>query len=508
MKTLSTAGCFIFIFIALKANAQNYLISFEGTGATTTVSSVKVENLVSGASLILDGSDILGLTWTVGIPSIGNELSTEIKIYPNPMTENSLFELTPPVAGDATISVYDITGKPVAQIQCFLDKYLHKFHLSGLQSGLYLISIKGSTYRLSGKLLCNGKGDSKIRIEEINSNLPIDEKKAIKNTKGSQATVEMAYHPGDRLKFTGISGNYSMVVTDIPTENKTIQFNFIPCTDGDNNNYPVVKIGTQTWMAENLKTTRYSDGQLIVFDFSISYWAYNNDETNVATYGRLYNRAAIMENKHFICPAGWHAPTIDEWRTLQEYLGGETVAGGKMKETGSSHWDISITVGSDEAGFKALPAGNLMAGTFMGLGKVSQFLSINPDDYSIVGSLHYAFNSYPLLDGPVQSGSYAYGFPVRCLKGVIPTVETNVTLFSGDSAAVGGTVISEGEAPVIERGVYWRRFGDSGTGIKIELGSGTGSFHTVLYGIVPKNYYVRAYVKSNAGTSYGNEVNF
>jgi hypothetical protein len=70
----------------------------------------------------------------------------------------------------------------------------------------------------------------------------------------------MQYTSGDRLKFTGISGNYSTVLTDIPTGNKTITFDFIACTDGDNNHYPIVKTGAQTWMAENLKTTKYNSG--------------------------------------------------------------------------------------------------------------------------------------------------------------------------------------------------------------------------------------------------------
>lgn len=114
----------------------------------------------------------------------------------------------------------------------------------------------------------------------------------------------MAYSTGDRLKFTGISGNYSTVKTDIPTSDKTLTFNFIPCTDGDNNNYPVVEIGSQVWMGENLKTTKYTDGSLIPLVSDGAAWAanytpaycwFNNDESIYDdTHGALYKYIAYL----------------------------------------------------------------------------------------------------------------------------------------------------------------------------------------------------------------------
>lgn len=141
-------------------------------------------------------------------------------------------------------------------------------------------------------------------------------------------------------------------------------------TDIDGNIYITVKIGAQWWMAENLKVTHYRSGQAIpnVTDTlewvnlsSSAYCNYDNDVNNVTTYGRLYNWYALDDNRN-IAPAGWHVPTDAEWQILVDYLGGDAVAGGKMKATGTVQSGDGLWYGpnegaTNESGFSALPGG-------------------------------------------------------------------------------------------------------------------------------------------------------
>ena len=87
-----------------------------------------------------------------------------------------------------------------------------------------------------------------------------------------------------------------------------------------------------------------------------AYCDYDNTPSNSDTYGRLYNWYAATDARN-ICPTGWHVPSDVEWRTLINYLGGESVAGGKLRETGTTHWDSPNTGGTNETGFTALPGG-------------------------------------------------------------------------------------------------------------------------------------------------------
>jgi uncharacterized protein (TIGR02145 family) len=370
-------------FLVLTANAQNYLISFKGAGASTTVSTVKVENLTKGTTLTISGGDILHLTTTTGVHSVENNQISELKIYPNPMTDNSIVEIYPPLAGDAILSVHDFSGKQVAQIQSYLENSRQDFLLSGIRNGFYFINVKGNNYQYSGKLVSNGKSDGTIKIEKVNNVIQTgDEKSAEKVSKGVQTTVDMGYSNGDILKFSAISGNYSTVITTTPVTDLQVTFDFMACIDGDDNNYPVIKIGTQVWMAENLKTTKYSDGTTIPLVTNPSDWLslstdaycwYNNDETAYKSpYGGLYNWYAISTNNNGgknVCPAGWHVPTDAEWTTLTTYLGGENLAGGKMKATGTIEdgtglW-TSPNFATNESGFTALSGGSRWAtGTF------------------------------------------------------------------------------------------------------------------------------------------------
>ena len=136
-------------------------------------------------------------------------------------------------------------------------------------------------------------------------------------------------------------------------------------TDIDGNTYHTVTIGTQVWMLENLKTTKYNDGTAITFEPGVLAWNslttgaycwYGNDPGLYKDlYGALYNWYAASSGK--LAPQGWHVPSKDDWNTLIAYLGGESLAGGKLKEAGNSHWIGPNTGADNSSGFTALPGG-------------------------------------------------------------------------------------------------------------------------------------------------------
>jgi uncharacterized protein (TIGR02145 family) len=422
----------ISIICVSKTNAQNYLISFVGTGASTTVGSVKVENLTAKTSLILNGTDVLRLTGTTGVSSTEKRQEPEMKIYPNPTTGFSIVAIYPSIAGDAVIAVYENTGKRVFQDHIYLDNSLQEYRLSGLKNGLYLIDVICRTYHYSGKLLFNGKPSGKIRVEKTTNSPAAIDKQTNENVKGIRATVDMIYSIGNRLKFTGISGNYSTVIMDIPTGGKTLTFNYVPCTDGDNNNYPVVGIGPQIWMAENLKTTKYNDGTPLPnitinaswFSYTGAYGDYDNTPANSTSYGRLYNWYAVDNNAATkvasnggknICPTSWHVPADAEWTALTTYLGGELVAGGKLKETWLTHWITPNAGATNESGFTALPGGvrSFSDGVYYSIGSYGYWWSTTEFSSTNVWERNINFN-YPT----VARANYQKqgGLSVRCLK--------------------------------------------------------------------------------------------
>jgi len=135
--------------------------------------------------------------------------------------------------------------------------------------------------------------------------------------------------------------------------------------DIEGNVYKSVAIGKQVWMAENLRTTKFNDGTAISLVADDMAWGalttpafcwYNKDAVaNKNTYGALYNWYTVSTNK--LCPKGWHVSTDAEWTTLTNYLGGENIAGGKLRETGITHWEKPNSGATNESGFTTLPAG-------------------------------------------------------------------------------------------------------------------------------------------------------
>ncbi|MCP4704678.1 MAG: hypothetical protein GY865_08720 [candidate division Zixibacteria bacterium] len=194
-------------------------------------------------------------------------------------------------------------------------------------------------------------------------------------------------------------------------------------TDIDGNVYITAKIGDQTWMLQNLKVTNYRNGDPIpnVTDDGAwgglstgAYCEYDNDINNVSTYGRLYNWHAVDDSRN-IAPEGWHVPTDAEWQTLVDYLGGVSVAGGKMKETGTTHWDSPNTGATNESGFSGLPGGYRYGttGPFYYVGRTTLFWSSTEyfGLYAWYRTLDYSYSDIG------RSNLFKnYGFSVRCVK--------------------------------------------------------------------------------------------
>jgi len=192
-------------------------------------------------------------------------------------------------------------------------------------------------------------------------------------------------------------------------------------SDIDNNEYATVVIGSQTWMAENLKVTRFRNGDFLPLVTDGSTWEgltaaafceYNNNAASVATYGRLYNWYAVSDDRN-IAPTGWHVPTDAEWQMLVDYLGGWETAGTKMKEAGFTHWASPNTGATNESGFSALPAGQRRNGTYQHKDSCAYFWTSTQDSYVTAPYWFLAFDNvgaYRDVD-PNQEG-----FSVRCIK--------------------------------------------------------------------------------------------
>ena len=254
-----------------------------------------------------------------------------------------------------------------------------------------------------------------------------------------QLITTMTYTAGDHLLYKGISGNYSTIVTDVPTGNKTTNFNFVACMDADGNNYTVVTIGTQTWMAENLKTTQYNDATAIPNVTDNTSWAnlttgayswYNNDAaTYKNTYGALYNWYTVNTGK--LAPKGWHVPIDAEWTTLENYLtangynnDGSTSGDNYAKSlAATTYWATDSgtgTIGNDliknnSSGFSALPGGNCSGsgGVFTNVGDCSFWWSsteYNMDD-AWFRYVYYCGSNVVRV-----SGSKQIGISVRCVR--------------------------------------------------------------------------------------------
>jgi uncharacterized protein (TIGR02145 family) len=205
-----------------------------------------------------------------------------------------------------------------------------------------------------------------------------------------------------------------------------IQGNAIDEIEHSNDQFKKVKIFNQIWMVENLNVSNFKNGDAIHEAKTNDEWTKagveekaawchcNNDAENDRVYGKLYNWYAVIDPRG-LAPSGWHVPTDEEWSTLLNYLGGESVACGKLKETGTTHWASPNTGATNEIGFTALPGGHrFLNGSFYGIGSSGDWWTSTKNStggFAISRGIYYGSDWDYRGEDNKQNG-----YSVRCLK--------------------------------------------------------------------------------------------
>lgn len=247
----------------------------------------------------------------------------------------------------------------------------------------------------------------------------------------------------------GISNIWEFTIISPIVLNPNLTYGTV--TDIDANVYKTIQIGAQTWMAENLKTTKYNDGNPILDATNWNTWYYlstdaycwyNNDPWTYKTiYGALYNWYAVNTGK--LCPLGWHVPSYLDWGTLTNYLGGIDLAGGKIKEPGITHWTSPNAGATNESGFTALPNGiRNPSGSFSASMNGSSLWWSESEGNNNLAECEFVNHDNTRLSSGITNKTY--GFSIRCIQDIIPTLTISpqsitVASTSGSTANVDVT---------------------------------------------------------------------
>ncbi|MFZ4377666.1 MAG: fibrobacter succinogenes major paralogous domain-containing protein, partial [Saprospiraceae bacterium] len=299
----------------------------------------------------------------------------------------------------------------------------------------------------------------------------------------------------------------------------TIILSFLnkPIIDIDGNCYDTVHIGSQIWMKENLKVTKYRDGSPINTGLDNSAWSstqtgaysiYNNDNLNDKKFGKLYNWYAVNDVRG-LCPTGWHVPNDSDWSNLKEHLGGDTIAGKALKSLDG--WILTSFRGNNQSGFTGLPGGSRNEnGIYENSGFGGYFWGSTEAGPNFAWT--HGIYASTFLIGRFNNAK-SNGRSVRCIEdNSSPIVSTTAaSSILATSAETGGNVTSDGGATVTERGVVYATSGiPSLSNSKVVAGTtGTGTFTVNLTGLTGSTkYFFRAYATNSAGTGFGSLDSF
>jgi uncharacterized protein (TIGR02145 family) len=412
----------ILLCFSLFSFASDFTVSFQSANGTSAIDSIWVTNLTTGQKVKLPGNESLFLSLVTGTKiAVLPEKSSFI--YPNPCQGDAFLSIGISASQKVEVRVYSISGQLLSRKKADLQAGQHYFQVFFPDEGIYNVSVLKDDGNLGFKAISSGVKHQAGKIEYAgNAN-----KETMKN---ATLLKSLGFKPGDQLLFSLFSGKNNTIITDSPTAQRAYSVEFQECIDSEKQSYPVVKIGTQWWMAENLKSTKYRDGTEIPLVTADAAWSvlttgaycwYSNNVVNKSVYGAMYNWYAVTDS-HKLCPDEWHIPEDSEWKTLEMTLElsqtqanasdwrGATL-GTRCKAT--TGWDHAN--GTNASGFSALPGGfRYNGGKFYVAGHDGYWWTAS--EYPPNPSAWYRSVSDPVGGIYRDHNGNNFGFNVRCVK--------------------------------------------------------------------------------------------
>lgn len=401
-------------FVVTIVQAQQIQLDFEIISTFHELEFIQVSNFNGNSTVRITPSDKLLLS-----NALREHYRQGLSVYPNPVVDQGSVRFHIENSGEVKILLHSITGQQVANIYTQLAAGEYECKITNLPSGVFVVSVNAPNQRQSAKFISQSFSKGSPSMFIVNSLDESDFKMA-----DQTALKSIYFNPSDRLEITAYSGRIKTTQMIEPVFSSTILIDLTQCIDGDGNSYPTVQIDDQLWMAENLKTTSYSNGDPIVYVADNGLWRnlnspafcwFGNDpEIYKDIYGALYNGYAVDDSRN-LCPAGWHVPTVEDWQSLQNYMSSNDISskGGYFLRA-ENIWPEDSN-NANFFGFEAKPSGLRYAhnGTFGHLGTHARWWT------STSLSDRQAWNRYINFDkGYLGRGNYdkRYGYSIRCVK--------------------------------------------------------------------------------------------
>ncbi len=506
----------LLVFISLGVKSQEYNVSFTASGAATEIDSLMIKSLFDCSSLWINGGDTVRFFVPQEDPEPGytdlySSTNNKMTIFPNPMENQCYFSFYSLPDNNAEISVFDISGRLITNQLFEIGEGTHGFSMNNQGSGLFIISVRTQSHHYTGRVISNSEaaGDVNISYQSFaQQELPKTKSLKIKNI------LEIPFEQGDRFLIRAYAGEHIAMRTIIPVKDSVYTLNFIECVDADGNNYPVIRIGSQNWMAENLRATHFRNmdqipttddilEDLTEMEQPVFQWMYDYEQAPAEISGRLYTWYAVNDHRN-ICPVGWAVPSDDEWSMLTQFLGGEDVSGAKLKDNCSGLWHYPNAGADNRTAYSAIPGGFRYAhGEFSNFGENAYLWSRTEANQNSAYVRYLFYDNETVYKG---QNSKKHGFSIRCIKAgtasVITLQESDVDF---ESAILGGNVLNDGGEYVFDRGVFWgTHFDPSITGERVSEGEGIGMFNLLVDELNPATtYYFQAYAENNIGIVFG-----